>query len=141
MTSPALPSTVDGLILEPDERVVYFHRDEPGWQKPFLIILGLVTLIAFIGLFFLLIGLTAGTTIYVITNRRFVIIEGRKPKFIRHGEVKQMIKKLKNGALRWIHLIDAKNTVLMWQVVANKKNMPELLERYVDDPTAADRAE
>ena len=59
MVTPA--GMVFGVVLEPGERVVYYHRDEPGWQKPFLIILGILMLIGFIGIFILIAGLMATT--------------------------------------------------------------------------------
>ena len=141
MVTPA--AMVFGVLLEPGERVVYFHRDDPGWQKPFLIIFGILTLFAFIGVLILAAGLMATTTVYVVTNRRFMVIEGKKGQkvsFIRHGQVKNVLRKLgPGGGVRFLDLRDGV-TSLSWQAQANPPNMPALIQGFLDDPTSAERA-
>src|SRR5262245_51019644 len=97
-------ATVYGVPLEPGERVVYYHRSDPGWQKPFLIVLGVLTLIAIIGVVFLLIGIMASTTVYVVTTRRFIVIDGSTVSAIRHGEVKRITKKMAGSIVKWVDL-------------------------------------
>jgi hypothetical protein len=142
VTTPAKPQDLLGITLEDGERIVYYHKHDHGWQKPFLIVIGLLTAIAVIGLLILLMGISLSTTVYVITNRRFIIISGGKPSFIRHGAVKEMIKKLGSGGqnLYWIDLLDGAGTKLQWQVAGNEPGMPALVEAFVNDPSAAERA-
>ena len=138
MVTPA--AMVFGVLLEPGERVVYYHRDDPGWQKPFLIIFGILTLIAFIGLFILAAGLMATTTVYVVTTRRFMIIEGKKVSFIRHGQVKTVTQKMGGSIIKWLDLSDGKTT-LSWQAAANPPTMPSVIKGFLDDPSSAERAQ
>lgn len=140
MVTPA--GMVFGVVLEPGERVVYYHREDPGWQKPFLIILGILMLIGFIGIFILIAGLMATTTVYVVTNRRFMIIEGKKGQkvsFIRHGQVKQVTRKMGGSIIKWLDLSDG-ITTLSWQAAANPPNMPAIIQGFLDDPSSPDRA-
>jgi hypothetical protein len=140
MVTPA--GMVFGVLLEPGERVVYYHRDDPGWQKPLLIIVGLVMLVGVIGLFILIAGLMATTTVYVVTNRRFMIIEGKKGQkvsFIRHGQVKTVIRKLGGSIIKWLDLSDGVTT-LAWQAAANPPTMPAVIMGFLDDPSSAERA-
>lgn len=140
MVTPA--ATVFGVLLEPGERVLYYHRDEPGWQKPLLIIVGLIMLIGVIGLIILYAGLTATTMVYVVTNRRFMIIEGRKGKsisFIRHGHVKQVTRKMTNSILKFLELTDGVTT-LSYQVAENAPHMPQLITGFLNDPSSLERA-
>ena len=140
MVTPA--AMVFGVPLEPGERVLYYHRDEPGWQKPFLIIFGLLTLIGFIGIIILAAGLMAKTMVYVVTDRRFMIIEGRKGKsvsFIRHGHVKQVTRKMTNSILKFLELTDGVTT-LSYQVAENAPHMPQTLLGFLDDPSSIERA-
>ena len=65
MVTPA--GMVFGVLLEPGERVVSSHRDDPGWQKPFLIVFGILTLFAFIGVLILYAGIIATTRVFVVT--------------------------------------------------------------------------
>jgi hypothetical protein len=53
---------VYGVPLAAGERVIYYHRDDPGWQKPLLIVVGILLLVGVIGLFLLIAGLMADTT-------------------------------------------------------------------------------
>lgn len=133
---------VFGVPLAPGERVLYYHREEPGWQKPLLIIVGLIMSIGIIGLFILYAGLTATTEVFVVTNRRFMIIEGRKGKkisFIRHGHVKQVTRHMKNSVLKFLDLSDGVTT-LSFQVAANAPHMPQLLTGFLEDPSSIERA-
>jgi hypothetical protein len=139
MTTPA---TVFGVPLEPGERIIYFRRDDPGWQKPFLIVIGVLTLFVFLGIFILYAGITADTVVYVITTKRFLVIEGlKRPKaeFIRHGRVERLTKKVAGSIIKWVTLEDGA-TLLQWQAAVNARDMPALLEKYVRDPSAAEAA-
>lgn len=134
---------VYGVPLAAGEHVIYYHRDDPGWQKPLMIVMGLLMLVGVIGLFLLIGGIMADTTVFVVTNRRFIIIEGwkgKKKKQIFHKDVKQVTKKMTNSVVKWIDISDGKGTLLQYQAAANPKNMPELLEGWLTNPASVEDA-
>jgi hypothetical protein len=128
------PGTVFGVPLEPGERVVYFHRDEPGWQKPFLIVLGVLTLVAIIGLFFLAAGLMADTTVFIITTRRFLIINGKKVSQLRHGAVKEARLRVKGNRPQWYTLYGHDDTQLAYQLGIDAPAMQRAVKAALDAP-------
>lgn len=137
MTTPATrAATVYGVPLEADERVIYFHRSDPGWEKPFLIVLGILTLFAFIGFFILYAGISAKTTVYIVTTRRYMIVEGKAVSFIRHGDVKRATKEVKGKVLNWYHLRDGRGTTLSWQAQANPWSMQDRIDLFLADSDA-----
>lgn len=128
------PGAVFGVPLEPGERVVYFHRDEPGWQKPFLIVLGVLTLFAIIGLFFLLAGLMANTTVFVVTTRRFLIIEPKKVSQVRHGSVKGARLQVKGARPQWFNISGNDGTQLSYQLTVDEPAMHRAVKAALEAP-------
>lgn len=145
MIMPA--KTVFGVIMQNDERVIYYHRADPGWQKPLLIVVGVLLLIGIIGIFILLAGLMATTTVYVVTTKRFIIIEGEKGKNVKQlrlDEIKHVTRKIGSGGqnVQWIDLADEKRqTVLQYQVANNKPEMVRLFDKWLQDPASMQDAE
>jgi hypothetical protein len=134
---------VYGVPLAAGERVVYYHREDPGWQKPLLIVVGILMLVGIIGLFILIAGLMAKTTVYVVTTRRFIIIEGWQGKNVKqifHTDVKEVTTKMTNSIVKWIDISDGKGTLLQYQAAANPKEMPELLEGWLKNPASLESA-
>jgi hypothetical protein len=105
---------VFGVPLAAGERVIYYHRADPGWQKPVLIVVGILLLVGIVGLFILIAGIMADTTVYVVTTRRFMIIEGikgttgKKVKQIFHEDVRGVTKKTAGSIVKWIDINDDK---------------------------------
>src|ERR1043165_3282458 len=91
---------VFGVLMEHDERVIYFHRDDPGWQKPLMIVVGILLAIGIIGFLLIIMGMVAKTRVFVVTTKRWMIIEGVKnPKVlqIRHEDLGSVTKTLGAG--------------------------------------------
>ena len=102
---PVPVAMVYGVPLEPGEEVVYYHRWEPGWLKPFLIVGGILVSFTGVGIpaaiVMLIVGLRMTTTCSVITRRRFLIIT-RKVSQIRQEQVAKVTKGVtKYGTVRW----------------------------------------
>ncbi|MDX2015730.1 MAG: hypothetical protein SFW67_36385 [Myxococcaceae bacterium] len=128
--------TVFGIPLEDGERVVYYRRDEPGWQKPFLIVLGVLTLFAIIGLFFLVAGLMADTTVFIITTRRFLIVDGKKVEQVRHGQVKNATLRVKGNRPQWFSVSGQDGTQLSFQLSIDAPAMQRAVDEALKAPAA-----
>ncbi|MCU0694916.1 MAG: hypothetical protein MUC96_00150 [Myxococcaceae bacterium] len=131
--------TVFGIPLEDGERVVYYRRDEPGWQKPVLIVLGVLTLVAIIGLFFLAAGLMADTVVIVITTRRFLIVDGKKVEQVRHGQVKNATLRMKGNRPQWFHVQGHDGTQLAFQLSIDAPAMQRAVDEALRAPASLEQ--
>ena len=119
-----------GVPLEPGERVVFFQRDDPGWQKPALIVAGLLTLAGIIGFFLLLAGVMARTTCTVVTTRRFLLFDGT-PRQARHEEVAKIVRHSLRGRVHRYELQDVQRRALLVFDVDAAPAIAPLLERWL----------
>lgn len=136
------PPTVCGVRLEPGERVIYFHKNDEKWQRVLLIVVGLLTLVAILGIIFLLIGLNRSTPeIYVITTRRIMTLDGKlRPKFIPHPMIRKVVRQVKGASLRFVNFEDQNGNEVSFHVPSNKPGISELIQRYMQDPRAMEQA-
>lgn len=138
MTTPA--RTVYGLPLAAGERVIYFHRSEPGWQKPLLIVVGLLMLIAVIGLLLLYAGITAAPTAYIVTTRRFIVVDGKTVHALAREEVKQVIRQQTNSIVKWFHFNGPRGERVSFQVADNPRGLVAKLDEWLANPASMDAA-
>jgi hypothetical protein len=131
-----MSETVFGVPLEPGERVVYFHREEPGWQKPALIVAGVLLAFAILGLFLLAAGLMATTECTVVTTRRVLIITRKKTEQIRLDEIKKITKRIKNGRLSWIWLERGAGQPWLSVQVSTNRGIAPVIDTLAKDPAA-----
>jgi hypothetical protein len=129
-------SAVYGVPLQPGERVIYFHHSTPGWQKPLLIVVGLLTLVGIIGLFLLFAGITAAPKAYIITTERFIVVDGSSVSQLTRGEIKQVTRKQAGSIVKWINLSNGRGKVVSYQIGDNPPGLVAALDRYLTDPSA-----
>ena len=127
------PSTVFGVTLEPGERVVYFHRVEPGWQKPVFIIGGLLTFWTILGLVFFVAGLMSTTTCYVVTTRRFLQLTRKKAEQIGLDDVVGVRIRYKGNHLDTLALDGKPGTTGLSIDPMGKKELLPLVQRFAAD--------
>lgn len=131
---------VYGLPLAAGERVIYFHRSEPGWQKPLLIVLGILLLVGIIGIFLLYAGITAAPTAYIVTTRRFIVVDGKTVHQLAHGDVKNVTRKQTNSIAKWFHVSNGRGTTVSYQVADNPREMVSKLDAWFASPASMEDA-
>jgi hypothetical protein len=129
---PQPPPTVQGLPLAPGERVVFYEHDDGAKMRILFIVLGVLTLVAFIGVIFLIIAFTSKSETIAITTQRIIKIEGKVPTFFVHGQTARMVRVMKGGNHR-IELYDAQQRQLSFYVRGNDA-LRETLMRFVENP-------
>ena len=129
----AAPATVFGVTLEPGERVVYFHRVEPGWQKPVFIIGGLLTFWTILGLVFFAAGLMSTTTCYVVTTRRFLQVTRKKAEQIRVDDIAGVRLRYKGNHLNTLALDGKPGTTDLSFDAEGRKEILPLVQRFAKD--------
>jgi len=132
-------TTVFGVPLEPGERVVYFRRVDPNWNKPALIVAGVLTLIFFIGIFFLAAGLMDRTTCWIITTRRFMIIS-KKVAQMRYEQIAEMEISTTSHGNSWCYLRAKGNAMSLGYQMSVVPEIVPLLQRYLADRNALEQA-
>lgn len=72
--------TVMGVPLEPGERVIWFKRHDYTVDKVIMWFLGVILLIAIVGIIFIILALIhdgRNPRAHIITNRRIIVIDGK----------------------------------------------------------------
>lgn len=133
------PPTVKGIPLAPGERVVFYKHDDGKTTRIVFVIVGVLLLVAVLGVIFLIAALFDYRETIVITTQRFILVKGKDPpKWIPHGQVRRLVRVMKGG-LRNIDLYDANDNELSF-LVRSTPALAEAITRYVENPALTAQA-